>query len=60
MRYEEYLRGLDELKKNEWYWQMDNQYNQYYKTLCDENCHDWAHKYSIMAAMLPVSKKLFG
>lgn len=63
MRFTDYANGLETLKKNEWYWKMDSEYNIKYRMLFDyDKSTKDTREYleDVMAFMLYQSKKIFG
>lgn len=63
MTYNEYLAGMTELSKNEWYWLIDGDYSGLYKMLFDyKDSTSETRKYlvDVMKFMLHASKRIFG
>ena len=58
----EYIKGLAELSKNDWYWGLDKDYSHKYKMLFDyADCTAETRKYleSVLLFMLDASRRIF-
>ena len=60
----EFENGLQELKKNDWYWNFDNDYKSKYKTLLNVDFeriskYSWDYVCDLMDFMLDANKRIF-
>lgn len=60
----EFELGLQELKKNDWYWKFDNDYKSKYKMLQNVDVdnisqYSWDYVCGVMNFMLKANKRMF-